>query len=727
MFRSSNANNIPPSADLALRYMLIVLAVVVGIVVYAYGWNVTDINVEETQDPVRQASVSRAMRELLSPNIFSQDGEVETAMTRFQIGKCDDAQSLEMPPREDDAPYVTFSAPCGEPGTAITVEGFGFHPNATGQVRLVRISGQRQPFKVAIASTEAVDETFETGDAEDASSASEISIFDIDSSGYFSVDLIVPKARTTGGVQDVEVMGRWPIGAPRFSETTDIVLNKIIETLFLALMATTLAVPIAVALSFMAARNLMRQIRLALGNVLVGLILLPVGWVLGDVLLGSIGLLGVKWGKDPSAVFAGAAVIVIYSLIVNAVGGIRFKGIAERLRDFVMSVFLFGVVVFTLGLLGGLGIWLSTQPSDAAIVGIKPLKYLFNLVGTLGTLVELSITLVAALGGAFLLSSLGMKLTTDALRRLDTTLSHAAGAILGMLGGAILLAMTASIGTLLALIGLLTPLAAAVLGGEIVSAAFRRVFNRFSRDDNDTQQMGLVFRGIVYAAGAVAMFVFTYIALDMNRAIIDGRLPSALTWDVLGFSVQAYIAKAALIGAALGAVGGGLVGAQALFPLGMVAYNTSRTVLNAIRSIEPLIMGIVFVIWVGIGPFAGVLALTLHSVAALGKLYSEQIESIDNGPIEAIQATGANRLQMIIYAVVPQIVPPYIAFTMYRWDINVRMSTIIGFVGGGGIGFLLQQQINLLRYREAGVAVLAIAIVVSVLDYASATIRERMV
>ena len=159
----------------------------------------------------------------------------------------------------------------------------------------------------------------------------------------------------------------------------------------------------------------------------------------------------------------------------------------------------------------------------------------------------------------------------------------------------------------------------------------------------------------------------------------------------------------------------------------MTVYNTSRTILNALRSIEPLIMGIVFVIWVGVGPFAGVLALTLHSIASLGKLYSEQVENIDEGPIEAIQSTGANRLQTIIYAVVPQIVPPYIAFTMYRWDINVRMSTIIGFVGGGGIGFLLQQQINLLRYKQAGVAVLAIAIVVSVLDYASAWMREKII
>jgi len=162
-------------------------------------------------------------------------------------------------------------------------------------------------------------------------------------------------------------------------------------------------------------------------------------------------------------------------------------------------------------------------------------------------------------------------------------------------------------------------------------------------------------------------------------------------------------------------------------PLTIGVYYGVRLILNILRSIEPLIMAIVFVVWVGLGPFAGVLALAVHSVAALGKLYSEAVESIDPGPIEAITATGANRLQTIVYAVIPQIVPPYVAFTVYRWDINVRMSTIIGFVGGGGVGFLLQQWIRLLMYEEAGVAVWAIAIVVWALDYVSAVVRERIV
>jgi phosphonate transport system permease protein len=159
----------------------------------------------------------------------------------------------------------------------------------------------------------------------------------------------------------------------------------------------------------------------------------------------------------------------------------------------------------------------------------------------------------------------------------------------------------------------------------------------------------------------------------------------------------------------------------------MAVYYVTRTFLNIVRSIEPLIWVIIAVIWVGPGPFPGIIALTLHSVAALGKLYSEAIEGIDPGPIEAIQATGATRLQTIMYAVVPQMIPPFVSFSIYRWDINVRMSTVIGLVGGGGIGFLLIQYIRLLDYRAAGIAVWFIAITVAILDYVSSEIRQRFV
>jgi len=159
----------------------------------------------------------------------------------------------------------------------------------------------------------------------------------------------------------------------------------------------------------------------------------------------------------------------------------------------------------------------------------------------------------------------------------------------------------------------------------------------------------------------------------------------------------------------------------------MTIYYITRTILNIIRSIEPLIWAIIAVVWVGLGPFAGIIALTVHSVAALGKLYSEAIEGIDPGPIEAVQATGASRLQTIMFAVVPQMIAPFVSFSIYRWDINVRMSTIIGLVGGGGIGFILVQYIRLLDYRAAGIAVWFIAVTVAVLDYVSSEIRQRFI
>lgn len=160
--------------------------------------------------------------------------------------------------------------------------------------------------------------------------------------------------------------------------------------------------------------------------------------------------------------------------------------------------------------------------------------------------------------------------------------------------------------------------------------------------------------------------------------------------------------------------------------VGWGVYIFVRGFFNILRSIEPLVLAILFAVWVGIGPFAGVLALGFHSIAALGKLFSEQIESVDKGPIEAITSVGATPLQVIIYAIIPQAIPQILAYTFYRWDINIRMSTIIGFVGGGGIGFLLQQWINLLQYRQAGTALIAIAIAVVTLDALSAKIRAKV-
>jgi phosphonate ABC transporter permease subunit PhnE len=257
---------------------------------------------------------------------------------------------------------------------------------------------------------------------------------------------------------------------------------------------------------------------------------------------------------------------------------------------------------------------------------------------------------------------------------------------------------------------MITPVLAALIAGGALGTLGGRVGQRAS-DRLDSRTVRIINLGVAALAGA-ATFALIGAAIEWFYQILD-------------------INRTFVIPAILGAIGGALltlrVDPRQPLPIGYWVYFVTRTILNGIRSVEPLIMVIVFVVWVGIGPFAGAVALALHTVAALGKLFSEQVESIAEGPLEAVRATGANRPQVIVFAVVPQIVPPYISFLMYRWDINVRFSTIIGFAGGGGIGFLLQQNIRLLDYRAASAAMLAIAIVVSSMDYISSAIRRRFV
>ncbi|MBE8221500.1 MAG: phosphonate ABC transporter, permease protein PhnE [Bdellovibrionales bacterium] len=160
--------------------------------------------------------------------------------------------------------------------------------------------------------------------------------------------------------------------------------------------------------------------------------------------------------------------------------------------------------------------------------------------------------------------------------------------------------------------------------------------------------------------------------------------------------------------------------------LGNSVYTVIRFISNFTRSVEPLVWAVIFSVWVGVGPFAGMLALAIHSVSSLIKLYSEQIESVGQGPLEAIESTGAHPVLVVWYAVVPQIILPYLSFTIYRWDINIRMATVIGLVGGGGIGTLLVQYQGLAQWNEVGTIVIVIASVVWLMDYLSAKLREAI-
>ncbi len=161
-------------------------------------------------------------------------------------------------------------------------------------------------------------------------------------------------------------------------------------------------------------------------------------------------------------------------------------------------------------------------------------------------------------------------------------------------------------------------------------------------------------------------------------------------------------------------------------PGGTVIYYLARGILNIVRAIDTIVWGLIVVVWVGLGPFAGVIALTIHSAAALGKLFSEEIEHIDTGPIEAVTATGANLIQTIRYAVIPQIVPSFLSFSLLRWDINMRSATVIGFVAGGGIGFFVIENVRMGGYQQYATALWAVVVVIILVDYISGKWRENI-
>jgi len=162
-------------------------------------------------------------------------------------------------------------------------------------------------------------------------------------------------------------------------------------------------------------------------------------------------------------------------------------------------------------------------------------------------------------------------------------------------------------------------------------------------------------------------------------------------------------------------------------PVTNAIYVAVRLLFTVIRSIDVLIVVLVILTLSGLGNATGVFAIAFHNVGVMGKLYSEAIEGIDAGPAEAMTATGANRLQVIWAAILPQLVNPFISFTIYRLDTNVRLANVVGLVGGGGIGVALFQNIQLLRYHTAGTFILLIIITVAAMDFISAQVRKRLV
>lgn len=155
-------------------------------------------------------------------------------------------------------------------------------------------------------------------------------------------------------------------------------------------------------------------------------------------------------------------------------------------------------------------------------------------------------------------------------------------------------------------------------------------------------------------------------------------------------------------------------------------YFAAKGLMNLLRTIPELLYASILVAGVGLGAFSGMLALVIFSTAVISKLTSESLESIDGGPMEAIAAAGGNRLEVIRYAVVPQILPAFGSYSLYVFEINIRVSTVLGLVGAGGIGVPLQTSLNLFRYQNAATIILVTFVFVMLIDYASTRLRERL-
>jgi phosphonate ABC transporter permease subunit PhnE len=589
--------------------------VVLGILILAYGFKVTEVNFKETRSETRLTQLTRIIRALAHPDIVEYEKEEISIETPIYV-PCP-KEEISEPKSTTSGPHIIIEPNCANPGDFIIVKGYQFVPDTKGPINFIPPSG----------------------------ASLTIGNFEVDVDGFFEQKVQLPKRQPVDKAQTLRIIARQNVGFPHISEVAKATWEKIIETVFLALLATFFGTLLAIPVSFFAARNLMSDIK----SPMICVALTILGWPLG------IGI------------------------------GIWASSLLRQLNDAITSnlVLSIGSVIVCPFLA-----WIAVRWALPVEESQKP-----GHIVRLTRLIAGIIAAVVIILFTYLLSHLmyiGGEALSDKLGKLS---------FIGY--------FIAQIGEILRMI---TPAGVALASGAILSGTLSKIGLLLSEHLSI-----MALKTISFLLAALAgMILFIIIGAGINWLYQIGN-PVKTLW----------------IPAAVGALVGGVLPIHYkptnLLPIGSTIYFIMRTILNAIRSIEPLIYVIVFVVWVGIGPFAGALALALHTIAALAKLYSEQVESISPGPLEAVTATGATRLQTIVYAVVPQIIPPYISFTMYRWDINVRMSTIIGFAGGGGIGFLLQQNIRLLDYRAAAVQMLAIAFVVATMDYTSALIREKFV
>ncbi len=220
---------------------------------------------------------------------------------------------------------------------------------------------------------------------------------------------------------------------------------------------------------------------------------------------------------------------------------------------------------------------------------------------------------------------------------------------------------------------------------------------------------------LVTDAGNMAIFISDFLRPDFTD---------------IGLFVEKMIetVQIALWGSVLSIIVGvpcGLLSSNNIAPVWIV--QPMRRLMDAARAINELVFAILFVAAVGLGPFAGVMALFVHNLGVISKLFSEAVEAIDPRPVEGIRATGASRLQQVIYGVIPQVLPLWSSFSLYRFETLVRSATVLGIVGAGGIGFTFYESFRAFQYDRAAAVIVVVVVVVSVIDIISSQLRKRLI
>jgi len=245
---------------------------------------------------------------------------------------------------------------------------------------------------------------------------------------------------------------------------------------------------------------------------------------------------------------------------------------------------------------------------------------------------------------------------------------------------------------------------------------------------------------LILWGGVIAMLIASFGPVEMKKLPLvfsnstnmqqfahDFMRPDFTDWPSLVGKMW-LTAQIAFWGTALAvliAVPLGLLGARNMTPA--FIQLPVRRFLDILRSVPDLVIGTIFIVAVGLGPFAGVMALALNTGGVLGKLFAEAVEAIEPGPVEGVRATGASRLQEMVWGVVPQVAPLWTSYALYRFESNSRAATVLGLIGAGGIGQVLFDALNSFAYARVSAIVIIIAVAVAAIDLLSQTIRSRLI